>query len=118
MYEQGNGRSYLQDLAKRFLDGTIDQKQFPRMSSQEITDHLVVVKGIGVWTAQMMLIFRLNRLDVLPVGDLAIRKGFKSVYKLRVTPTAQKMEELARPWRAYASVASWYLWQEMTPKRK
>lgn len=113
----GQKISYVQDLAKRCLDGTVDQKRFPKMTSQEIIDHLVVVKGIGVWTAQMMLIFRLNRLDVLPVGDLAIRKGFKHVYKLRVTPTAQKMEELARPWREYASVASWYLWQEMTPKR-
>ncbi len=114
----GQKLSYLQDLAKRCLDGTIDQKRFPKMTSQEIIDHLVVVKGIGVWTAQMMLIFRLNRLDVLPVGDLAIRKGFKSVYKLRGEPTAAQMEKLAQPWRQYASVASWYLWAEMTPKKK
>lgn len=110
--------AYVQDLAKRCLDGTIDQKRFPKMTSQEIIDHLIVVKGIGVWTAQMMLIFRLHRLDVLPVGDLAIRKGFKSVYKLREDPTAKKMETLAKPWREYASVASWYLWQEVTPKKK
>jgi DNA-3-methyladenine glycosylase II len=55
---------------------------------------------------------------VLPVGDLAIRKGFKHVYKIRGNPTAKQMEKLAAPWRDYASVASWYLWQEMTPKRK
>ena len=110
--------SYVQDLAARCLDGTVDQKRFPKMTSQEIIDHLVVVKGIGVWTAQMMLLFRLHRLDILPVGDLAIRKGFKKVYKLRKDPTPKDMERLARPWREFASVASWYLWQEMTPKRK
>lgn len=110
--------AYVQDLAARCLDGTIDQKRFPKMTSQEIIDHLIVVKGIGVWTAHMMLIFRLHRLDVLPVGDLAIRKGFKVVYKLRGEPSAKKMEALAKPWREYASVAAWYLWQEVTPKRK
>ena len=104
---------YVRDLAERCLDGTINEKQFPRMTTQVIIDHLIVVKGIGVWTAQMMLIFKLHRLDVLPVGDLAIRKGFKKVYNLRSEPTAKKMEQLAKPWRAYASVASWYLWKEM-----
>lgn len=104
---------YVRDLATRCLDGTINEKRFPSMSTQEIIDHLIVVKGIGVWTAQMMLIFKLHRLDVLPVGDLAIRKGFKKVYKLRSDPTPKKMEQLARPWREYASVACWYLWKEM-----
>ncbi len=105
--------AYVRDLAKRCLDGTVDQKKFPRMSSQEIVDHLVVVKGIGVWTAQMMLIFRLHRLDILPVGDLAIRKGFKKVYGLKKDPTPKEMERIAAPWRVHASVASWYLWREM-----
>ncbi len=104
---------YVRDLAERCLDGTIDQKKFPTMTTHEIVEHLVVVKGIGVWTAQMMLIFNLHRLDVLPVGDLAIRKGFKRVYNLRTDPTPKKMEQLAKPWRPYASVASWYLWKEM-----
>lgn len=110
--------SYAQDLARKCLDGTVNQKQFPRMTSQEIIDHLVTVKGIGVWTAQMMLIFRLHRLDILPTGDLAIRKGFKAVYKLTSEPTPKHMEALAQPWRDFASVASWYLWQEMTPARR
>ncbi len=104
---------YVRDLAARCLDGTINPKKFPRMSTQEIIDHLIVVKGIGVWTAQMMLIFNLHRLDVLPVGDLAIRKGFKKVYRMRTDPTVKQIEKIARPWRAYASVASWYLWKEM-----
>lgn len=105
---------YVRDLAKRCIDGTVNQRKFPRMSSQEIVEHLVVVKGIGVWTAQMMLIFRLHRLDVLPVGDLAIRKGFKKVYGLAADPTPKEMEAIATPWRAYASVASWYLWEEVS----
>ncbi len=107
---------YVRDLAERCLDGTIDQKKFPRMTSQEIIDHLVVVKGVGVWTAQMMLIFRLHRLDVLPVGDLAIRKAFRHVYGLKKDPSAKEMEALAAPWRAYASVAAWYLWEEISTK--
>ncbi len=105
---------YVRDLAARCIDGTINQRKFPRMTSQEIVEHLVVVKGIGVWTAQMMLIFRLHRLDVLPVGDLAIRKGFKKVYGLAADPTPKQMETIAAPWRAYASVASWYLWEDVS----
>lgn len=105
--------TYVRDLAERCLDGTINQRLFPKMTTQEIVEHLVVVKGIGMWTAQMMLIFRLHRLDVLPVGDLAIRKGFKAVYKLKSDPTPKQMEAIAKPWRTYASVASWYLWKEM-----
>lgn len=109
--------TYVRDLAERCLDGTVNQRLFPKMTSQEIVDHLVVVKGIGVWTAQMMLIFRLHRLDVLPVGDLAIRKGFKAVYNLKADPTPKQMETIAKPWRQFASVASWYLWKEMDGKK-
>jgi DNA-3-methyladenine glycosylase II len=104
--------TYVKDLAKRCLDGTIEEEKFPSMSSQEIIDHLTVVKGIGVWTAQMMLIFRLHRLDVLPVGDLAVRKGMTFAYGLKKDPTPKLMEARAAPWRQYASIAAWYLWAE------
>lgn len=110
--------AYVRDLAKKCLDGTINEKQFPKMSSQEIIDHLVAVKGIGEWTAQMMLIFKLYRLDILPVGDLAIRKGFQKVYRLKKEPDKKTMERLAAPWRAYATVASWYLWRVMDGEKK
>jgi len=103
--------SYVRDLAKKCIDGTVDQKRFPKMTSEEIIEHLTAVKGIGVWTAQMLLIFTLHRLDILPTGDLGIRKGFQSVYGLKAMPTAKEMEKLAAPWRAHASVASWYLWR-------
>lgn len=102
---------YVKDLAKKCLDGTIDEKQFPKMTSQEIIDHLVQVKGIGEWTAHMLLIFTLYRPDILPVGDLAIRKGFQSVYGLQALPNKKEMEHIAKPWRSHATAASWYLWR-------
>ena len=114
---------YVKDLAAKCLDGTIDEKQFPKMSSEEIIAHLVQVKGIGVWTAQMLLIFTLYRPDILPWGDLAIQKGFRTLYKLRSLPDKKKMEKLAKEWRAHATAASWYLWriadgEKPEPKKK
>lgn len=102
---------YVRDLAKRCLDGTIDEKQLPRMTSTEIIEHLIRVKGIGEWTAQMLLIFTLYRPDILPVGDLAIRKGFQEVYGLSQLPDKKEMEKIAQPWRMHATAASWYLWR-------
>jgi 3-methyladenine DNA glycosylase/8-oxoguanine DNA glycosylase len=110
---------YVKDLAKKYLDGTIDEKKFSKMTSQEIIDHLVQVKGVGVWTAHMVLIFTLYRPDILPVGDLAIRKGFQALYGLHSMPTKKEMERIAAPWRAHATAASWYLWRvadEMKPQ--
>ena len=101
----------MRDAAKKFLDGTINPRKFAKMSSQEITDHLVQIKGVGVWTAHMLLIFTLLRPDILPTGDLGIRKGFQKVFRLRSMPDHKRMEKLARGWREHASVASWYLWR-------
>lgn len=102
---------YVRDLARKYIDGTINEKQFPKMSSQEIIDHLVQVKGVGVWTAHMLLIFTLYRPDILPWGDLAIQKGFKEVYGLKTLPDKKTMEKIAKPWRSHATAASWYLWR-------
>ena len=103
--------SYLLDLATKFCDGTIQPRKFPTMTDEEISEHLIQVKGIGQWTADMFLMFALNRPDVLPVGDLGIRNGFKKLYGLRKEPTPDKMIALAEPWRPYRTVASWYLWR-------
>lgn len=103
--------AYMKDLALKFSNGTINHKRLARMKSDEIVTHLTQIKGIGVWTVHMFLIFTLNRPDILPVGDLGIRKGFQILYGLRELPTPQKMEKLAAAWRAHASVASWYLWR-------
>ncbi len=103
--------TYILDLAAKFLDGTIQPRRFPQMTDQEISDHLIQVKGIGPWTADMFLMFALNRPDVLPVGDLGIRQGFKKLFRLRKEPAAERMQILAEPWRPYRTVASWYLWR-------
>lgn len=102
---------YLKDLAKKFSDGTIKHKTLGRLTNDEIIAALTTVKGIGVWTAHMFLIFSLNRPDILPTSDLGIRKGFQILYKLRSLPTHDQMERLAKDWREHASVASWYLWR-------
>ncbi len=102
---------YLKDLAKRFLDGTIEPKKFPKMSDEEIREHLLVVKGIGRWTADMFLMFTLHRPDVLPTGDLAIQKGFQKVFAMKKLPDAKKMEKLAKDWSPHRTVASLYLWK-------
>ena len=110
--------TYMRDLAEKYLDGTINEKKFGGMTSREIVHHLVQVKGIGVWTAHMLLIFTLHRLDILPTGDLAIRKGFQTVYKLKELPSHERMEKLAEKWRAHASIASWYLWRVADEQKK
>ena len=110
--------SYVRDLARKCLDGTIDQKLFPKMTSAEIIEHVTAVKGIGTWTAHMLLIFSLNRLDILPTGDLGIRKGFQIVYGLKELPDAKTMDKLAKDWRDHASVAAWYLWRVADDKKK
>jgi DNA-3-methyladenine glycosylase II len=107
----GQKASYIHDLAEKFTDGTIQHRSLDKMESDELIEHLTQVKGIGVWTAHMFLIFTLNRLDVLPTGDLGVRKGFQAVYKLRKLPDHKKMETLAKEWRAHASIGAWYLWR-------
>ena len=103
--------NYMRDAAVKFNDGTINPRKFPKMTSEQITDHLVQIKGVGEWTAHMLLIFTLHRPNILPTGDLGIRKGFKIIYKLRSLPSHERMEKLAKDWREHASVASWYLWR-------
>jgi DNA-3-methyladenine glycosylase II len=105
--------SYLIDLAKKFLDGTVDPKHFREMTDEAIRTHLVAVKGIGRWTADMFLMFTLHRPDVLPTGDLGIQKAMKDLFKLRTLPSAEKMEKLAEPWRPYRTVACRYLWDSL-----
>ena len=83
------------------------------MSDEEIIEHLVQVKGVGQWTAHMFLIFALNRPDILPTGDLAIRKGFMKVFGLRKTPSHEKMHALAKPHTGERTALSLYLWDSL-----
>ena len=106
-------RGYLRDLALRFTDGTIEPNKFSKMTDEEIREHLIRVKGIGRWTADMFLMFTLYRPDVLPTGDLAIQKGFQKVFGLRKLPDVKKMEKIAKAWSPHRTVASLYLWRVM-----
>jgi len=105
--------SYMTDLAQKFLDGTVNPKLFKKMSDSKIKEHLVRVKGIGPWTADMFLIFALNRPNILPVGDLAIVKGFQRVFGLKRPPSEKIMRKLAKPQDGRHTHLSLYLWQAM-----
>ena len=105
--------NYLRDLASRVHTGALPLDHLDELPDQEIIDYLVQVKGIGVWTAQMFLMFRLGRMDVLPVLDLGIRNAIKKAYRVRGVPTPKRMQKLGAPWSPYASVACWYLWRSL-----
>lgn len=110
----------LKDLAARTLDGTVPTlARLRRMGDEEIIEQLTRVRGVGRWTVEMLLIFRLGRPDVLPVGDYAVRKGFALTYGLEEMPKPKELERRAEPWRPYRSVASWYMWKavELPPKQ-
>lgn len=103
--------AYLRDLSGHVAGGQLPLNQLGRLSDAAATERLVEVKGIGVWTAQMFLIFALGRLDVLPVGDVGIQNGIQKLYRLDSRPNRAAMERIAEPWRPFASVASWYCWR-------
>ncbi len=107
----GQKSAYIKDLAAKFKDGTINPRLFSNMSDAEIIEHVVRVKGIGEWTAQMFLMFTLHRPDVLPTGDLGIQKGFQRLFHLRSRPSPERMEKLARAWAGHRTLACMYLWR-------
>jgi DNA-3-methyladenine glycosylase II len=102
----------LKDLAAKTLDGTVPTlAKLRRLSDEEIIAHLTEVRGIGRWTVEMLLMSRLGRPDVLPVGDFAVRKGFQLTYDLAEMPKPKALAEYGERWRPFRSVASWYMWQ-------
>ncbi len=107
----GQKVGYIKDLAAGFVDGRIRARRLVRQSNEDIIAALTSVKGIGRWTAEMFLIFSLNRLDILPVDDLGIRKAVQRWYGLRGLPEAGRLQAVGRCWSPYESVACWYLWQ-------
>lgn len=104
---------YVKDLAEKFLDGTLKPKQFSRMEDGDLITALVQVKGIGRWTAEMYLIFSLNRPNVMAVDDLGLRKAMMVLYKLPEMPKPAQMLAIAEKWQPYRSIASWYLWRSL-----
>lgn len=109
----------IKDLAAKTLDGTVPTlARLRRMADEEIIEQLVQVRGIGRWTVEMLLIFRLGRPDVLPVGDFAVRKGFSIMYGLKDLPKPKELIHYGERWKPFRSVASWYLWRvhELPPE--
>ena len=105
--------SYLRDLCRRIQDKTLPIDELAALEDEAVIDALTRVKGIGRWTAEMFLIFRLHRPDVLPVGDLGIVKAVQRAYKLRKVPSPERLTRIGEAWRPYRSVACWYLWASL-----
>lgn len=104
---------YLRDLAEKFAGGHIPTRRIGGMEDDAVVEALTQVKGVGVWTAQMFLIFVLNRPDVWPVDDFGLRRAIQLAYGMRKPPDAKRMLKHAEPWRPYRTVASWYLWKSL-----
>jgi 3-methyladenine DNA glycosylase/8-oxoguanine DNA glycosylase len=105
--------AYMRDLSSKVSSGELPLHAVEAMPDDDLITHLVQVKGIGRWTAQMFLMFRLGRLDVLPVLDLGIQNAVKKAYRMRKRPTPKQLEKIGAKWRPHASVASWYLWRSL-----
>jgi DNA-3-methyladenine glycosylase II len=99
------------DLAERIHSGALPLLRLPQLSDEEVIAHLVPVRGIGRWTAEMFLIFCLGRPDVLPVADLGLRAGVQEHYQLAELPGRRVLEEIGAAWRPYRSIATWYIWR-------
>lgn len=107
-----NKTAAIRDLAARTLDGTVpDRRTASRMSDEALIEHLSAVRGVGRWTAEMLLMFCLGRPDVLPVSDLGIRKGFQLTFGMKRLPAPVTMLRRGARWAPYRTVASWYLWR-------
>lgn len=105
--------SYIRELACFTRDGQVDFERCTALEDTAVIEHLTRVKGVGVWTVHMFLIFALRRPDVLPTGDLGIRAAMKKAYGLNELPKPEEMTRIAAVWRPYSSVACWYLWRSL-----
>ena len=105
--------AYIRELARMTRGGEVDFELCSTLEDKAVVEHLTRVKGVGVWTVHMFLIFALRRPDVLPIGDLGVRAAIKRAYDLADLPAPVEMERIAAPWRPYCSIASWYLWRSL-----
>jgi DNA-3-methyladenine glycosylase II len=105
--------AYLRSLAEHVLDGSLELERFGDLEDDEVMRELVAIKGVGEWTAHMFLMFQLGRPDILPVGDLGIRRAIERLYGLDAIPAAAEVERIAEPWRPWRSLASRYLWESL-----
>jgi len=111
----GQKTEYIRDLARHTRAGRVRFEELPELPDEEVMARLTAVKGIGVWTAHMFLIFALRRHDVLPTGDLGIRNAIRKAYGLEALPLPDEIELMAERWRPFCTVASWYLWRSLEP---
>ena len=109
----GQKVGYLRDLSARIVDGRLRLEELDTLPDDQVIERLIAVKGFGRWTAEMFLMFRLHRPDVLPADDLGIVKAVQKIYGLRKRPKAARILKIGEAWRPYRSVASWYLWQTL-----
>jgi DNA-3-methyladenine glycosylase II len=107
--------AYIRDLARDARGGKVAFEELRELSDGEVIERLTQVKGIGVWTVHMFLIFALRRTNVLPTGDLGIRNAMRKAYGMTELPTPAEMESIAERWQPYCTVASWYLWRSLEP---
>lgn len=107
--------TYIQDLAVKVIEGTVRFNHLDSLTNEEVIAELTQIKGVGVWTVHMFLMFCMGRLDVLPVGDLGIKNGIFKLYGLDEKPTPEQMQNIAaaQNWHPYETVASWYIWQSL-----
>jgi DNA-3-methyladenine glycosylase II len=101
----------VRSIAEAFMDGTVSARKLPHMDDDEVVAAVTQIRGVGVWTAHMLLMFSLARPDVLPVGDYGVRKAARELYGLDSLPKPGELETIAEPWQPYRSVACWYLWR-------
>jgi DNA-3-methyladenine glycosylase II len=109
---------YVLDLARRASDGSLRLARVGRLDDEAVIEHLVQVKGVGRWTAQMFLIFALGRPDVFPHDDLGVRAAIRNLYRLTELPSKEESHAIAAPWRPYASLASWYCWRSLELEKR
>jgi DNA-3-methyladenine glycosylase II len=112
----GQKVGYLRDLCARIADGRLRLEELDDLPDEIVIERLTAVKGFGRWTAEMFLMFRLHRPDVLPVGDLGIVNAVRKLYGLRKQPDPKRLQKIGEAWRPYRSVACWYLWQSLKPQ--
>ena len=109
----GRKVEYLRDLAEHVLSGELEVDRLPELPDETVIAEITAVRGLGVWTAHMFLMFHLERPDVLPVGDLGIRNAVKAAYGLDEPPAPEELERIAEPWRPHRSLACLYLWESL-----
>jgi DNA-3-methyladenine glycosylase II len=110
--------AYISDLAHKVAEGTVPLARMGRWSDERVIESLTQVKGIGVWTAQMFLIFSLGRPDVFPIGDLGVRVAMARIYGLGEKPSQDDLAEIGRRWSPFATVGSWYCWRYLEHHRR